>query len=230
MSAGARATRRSTACPATTSVPVTPAGRKRRILRRQRRGQRRGHRQHHSASRRGLHCAPPCTRTQDSAVSSHESHITLTGYGSEQAITSSPVGAPKNPPPLAPMTTYCLPSRPTYVEGVPATEPAACRVTAPCQCGPPRHLRRRADLCTTSDVRRAATGCGEAVGPQPAGLRSSEGVAAAAAGRRRGRALYRGAAHSRPGIAWRPASSAILLKRNDAESAFSKRSATPRFK
>lgn len=119
MSAGARATRRSTACPATTSVPVTPAGRKRRILRRQRRGQRRGHRQHHSASRRGLHCAPPCTRTQDSAVSSHESHITLTGYGSEQAITSSPVGAPKNPPPLAPMTTYCLPSRPTYVEGVP---------------------------------------------------------------------------------------------------------------
>ena len=30
-------------------------------------------------------------------------------YGSVYATTSSEAGAPKKPPPFAPMTTYCLP-------------------------------------------------------------------------------------------------------------------------
>src|SRR5436305_1964612 len=33
-------------------------------------------------------------------------------------MTSSDEGLPKKPPPLAPMTTYCLPSRPMYVLGI----------------------------------------------------------------------------------------------------------------
>ena len=33
-------------------------------------------------------------------------------YGKVYAMTSSDGGLPKKPPPLAPMTTYCLPSRP----------------------------------------------------------------------------------------------------------------------
>src|SRR5262245_35329435 len=39
-------------------------------------------------------------------------------YGSVKATTVSAVGLCRNPPPPADTTTYCFPSRPTYVDGI----------------------------------------------------------------------------------------------------------------